>query len=171
MMLKIGLRQLLLRGVPIWVDPVSLLLFGFSWGLPFIHSSLLFCNVSLYLLNKSLTKHLSILNKLIAYVRCASSKYQCVLVLAHLWLKSANLKVHFALVAWFMHLFWQKLFDSNHRRWIILIVEYCIIRLQWYWWHYWTMRLINNWISLDIAREGIQARLICLRRKRNHRCH
>ena len=55
--------------------------------------------MSLYLLNKSLTEHLGILDELIAYVGRTSSEYQSVLMFTHLRLKGAYLEVHFALVA------------------------------------------------------------------------
>ena len=66
-------------------------------------------NVSLDLLDVSFAEQLSILNQLETNLGGPPAEDQRVLVLALLRLKSANLQVHFALVARLVHLFSQDL--------------------------------------------------------------
>ena len=66
-------------------------------------------------------QHLRILDELVAYLGSAPSIDQGILVLSLLGLDGANLQVHLALVARFVHLFGQDLLHSEATGRVIVV--------------------------------------------------
>lgn len=73
-----------------------------------------FSKDSLNLLDKALAQHLRVFNQVEAHRRRFVAKYERVLVLTQLGKQGADLKVHFALIARFVHFGGQNLLDREN---------------------------------------------------------